>query len=104
MNFLTVFVTVPNLKTANKITDIVLKNKLCACVSVLKNADSYYWWKNKITRSREALLIMKTSRKNFRKLEKQIKDVHPYEVPEIVSFKIDKASKDYLNWIKKYAG
>jgi len=104
MKYFTVFATVPNSKTAKTITKILLTKKLCACVSIIKNADSFYWWNGEITRSKELLLVMKTSSVKLAALEKQIKAVHPYEVPEIVAVKIDFANKDYLDWIKKYAG
>ncbi|MCL2485754.1 MAG: divalent-cation tolerance protein CutA [Endomicrobia bacterium] len=102
--YIIVFVTVPNRKTANKIKDIVLENKIAACVGITGGISSFYWWKDKIESAKELLLIIKTVKTKFSKLEKCIKEVHPYEVPEIIAADITAGSKDYLNWIKKYAG
>ena len=99
-----VFVTVPDKKTADGIIKAVLKKRLAACVNVVKNIDSFYWWKGKIERSKELLLIMKTVKSNFALLKRSVKDAHPYEVPEIISVEISEGSKEYLDWVKEYAG
>ncbi|MCL1973054.1 MAG: divalent-cation tolerance protein CutA [Endomicrobia bacterium] len=102
--YIMVFVTVPDKKTADKIMKAVLKNHLAACVNIVKNIDSFYWWKGKIEYSKELLLIMKTVSAKFDVLKKCIEDTHPYEVPEIISTEISSGNKDYLDWIKEYAG
>jgi periplasmic divalent cation tolerance protein len=99
-----VFVTVPDKKTADKIIKTVLEKRLAACVNVVKNLDSFYWWKGKIEHSKELLLIMKTAAGKFLFLKKHIKAAHPYEVAEIISVEISSGSKEYLDWIKEYAG
>jgi periplasmic divalent cation tolerance protein len=96
-----VFCTVPSKKTAAKITKAVLEARLAACVNVIPSVDSAYWWKGKIERSRELLLIMKTQSTKMKKLIQCIKSNHPYEVPEIISMKIQEGSEDYLAWIKQ---
>jgi periplasmic divalent cation tolerance protein len=101
--YLTIFVTVPDKKTSQKIIKSILNKKLAACVSVIGGVSSFYWWKNSIEKSLEFLLIMKTVKSKFKKLEKDIKAIHPYEVPEIVAVDICAANKDYLKWIKEYA-
>lgn len=100
--YISIFVTVPNTKTANKITAFLIKNKLVACVSIVPKIKSVYWWKNKICKSNEQLLIMKTTKNKFNEIVKEIEQIHPYEVPEIVCIDIT-ANKNYLNWIKEYA-
>ena len=102
MRYITIFVTVPNMSTANKITSFLLEKKLVACVNIIPKIKSVYWWKNKICKSNEQLLIMKSTKNNFNKIVKKIEKIHPYEVPEIVCVDIT-ANKDYLNWIKEYA-
>jgi periplasmic divalent cation tolerance protein len=100
--YISIFITVPNMKVANKITEFLVENKLVACVNIISKIKSVYWWKNKICKSNEQLLIMKSVKNNFNKIVKEIKKLHPYEVPEIVCVDI-MANKDYLNWIKEYA-
>ena len=99
-----VFVSVPDRKTADKIARTILKEKLAACVSISKSIDSFYWWKNKIENSKELLLTMKTSKKKFAGIEKRVKSLHPYEVPEIIAVEISCGSKEYLGWIDEYSG
>tara|TARA_Y100000310_G_C20229745_1_gene599663 strand:+ start:281 stop:574 length:294 start_codon:yes stop_codon:yes gene_type:complete len=92
-----VITTVDNKKNANKIAQILLKKKLAACIQTFP-IDSLYKWKNKKVKSKEIILFIKG--KNFKKIEKVIKEVHPYKIPEIIQVKITKANKDYLNWIE----
>lgn len=95
-----IFVTCPSKKVANTVVDALLKKKLIACANVLPGVKSKYWWKGKIESSAEVLIIMKTKSKLFDAAQKEIKALHPYDVPEIVCVKVDKGSKDYLKWIK----
>lgn len=95
-----IFVTCPHRKSANKIADALLKKKLIACANIVSNLKSKYWWKGKIESSDETLLIMKTKRKLFNTAKKEIKSLHPYDVPEIICVRIAEGSKDYLNWVK----
>ena len=102
MKYISIFVTVPNMVVANKITEFLLEKKLVACVNIIPKIKSVYWWKNKICKNNEQLLVMKSIKNNFNKIVKEIKKIHPYEVPEIVCMDIS-ANKDYLDWIKEYA-
>jgi Uncharacterized protein involved in tolerance to divalent cations len=99
-----VFVTVPNKKIADKIIKQVLTGNLAACVNVSKSVDSFYWWDEKIRHSKEFVLMMKTVENKFKILSETIRNLHPYKVPEIISVNISGGNKDYLDWIKKYAG
>ena len=100
--YISIFVTVPNISVANKITEFLLEKKLVACVNIIPKIKSVYWLKIKICKSNEHLLVMKSTKNNFSKIVKEIKKIHPYEVPEIVCMDIS-ANKDYLDWIKEYA-
>ncbi|HDQ25137.1 MAG TPA: divalent-cation tolerance protein CutA [bacterium] len=94
-----VFVTVDKKNRAKQITSHVLKKKLAACVNTIGRIDSSYWWKGKIEKSGELLLIMKTKKSLFKKLEAEIKKIHPYSVPEIISLDITAGNPGYLSWI-----
>ncbi len=100
MKYISIFITVPAGTVANKITNALLEKKLVSCVSVISGLKSVYRWKSKICKSNERLLIMKSVNENFDRIVEEIKKIHPYEVPEIVTFTI-KANKDYLKWIKE---
>ena len=102
MKYISIFVTVPNMKVANKITKFLLEKKLVACVNIIPKIKSVYWWEDKICKSNELLLIIKSIKNNFNKIVEEVKKNHPYEVPEIVCMDIN-ANKDYLDWIQEYA-
>lgn len=93
-----VFVTVPH-KDASKLVNALLSERVCACVNIISKVDSYFWWQGKINRAQESLLMIKTKDAMFHRLKELVEKNHPYEVPEIIAFKIDKGNKKYLNWI-----
>ena len=99
MDYYTFFVTVPNLEEGKKIANLLLESKLAACVNIIPNIVSIYWWEGKITKDNELLLIIKTNEKNCDSIIKKIGDIHSYSNPECVAFKIEKGSKKYLDWI-----
>ncbi len=77
----------------------LVKTKFAACVSVFK-ANSVYFWDGEVKDEKERVLLIKTAVK-FKKVAKFIAKHHDYELPEIVAFKADKASKKYKKWIKR---
>jgi len=96
-----IFVACPSEKVADKIADTLLKKKLIACANIVPGVKSKYWWKGKIEMSGETLMMMKTKQSLFDKVEKEVRALHPYDVPEVICMKIDKGSKDYLGWVNK---
>lgn len=94
-----VFVTVDKKKDAAKITNTVLKERLAACVNTIQDVSSSYRWKGKTEHAKEHLLIIKTKNTLLSRLIKRIKQIHPYDVPEAISFEIKKGNPDYLKWI-----
>ena len=99
MRHLKVFCTVPDADTAERIANAVVESKSAACASIVPGLTSVYRWKGEICRSAELLLIMKTTADRYKTLERQIRSLHPYEVPEIVAVEIAEGSADYLSWI-----
>lgn len=92
-------VTVGDRKTAEKITAGLLEGRLAACVSVVPGLESSYWWKDRIEKSHEFLLVIKTRRALREDVVQFVKDHHPYTVPETLFLPIDGASKAYLDWL-----
>lgn len=83
-------------KSAGKIAKEMISIKLCACVNIIK-INSFYYWKEKIQYDNEYLCFFKTV--TSAKLKKELKKIHPYEVPEIIEVKIDTIDKEYLGWL-----
>ncbi|MEN3046298.1 MAG: divalent-cation tolerance protein CutA [Candidatus Hydrothermales bacterium] len=98
--YIVVICTVPGENKAYEISKKIIENKLAACVNYFK-AFSIFEWKGKIEEVEEYVLIIKTKEETFPKLEDFIKKLHPYQVPEIISLKIDKGNLDYLKWIEE---
>lgn len=98
-DYIVVFCTCPDLEISEKIANRLIENKIVACVNITSPVNSVYFWQGAIERDTEYLLIIKTKSQLFEKLEKEIKSIHPYSVPEIIAMPIVLGSKDYLNWI-----
>ena len=94
-----IFCTCPNLKIARNLSTTLIKEKLAACVNILNVKESIYEWDGKIVREPEILLIIKSPKKNFPKLENKIKELHPYSIPEIVALEPSKVNKKYKKWV-----
>jgi|SRR3989344_4822522 len=93
-----IFTTLHKKSEAHKIGKDLLIKKLIACYNLIP-IQSAYWWEGKIEKAKEFLLILKTSDKNFKKIEYSIKKLSNYEIPEIVAVEPSKVSESYLNWI-----
>ena len=93
-------VTCGTLLEARKIAREVVKKRLAACVNIaLSPVESVYTWKGKLEKAREFLLVIKTTRRRLSDLEKEVKRLHSYEVPEFIVLPITAGSKDYLSWV-----
>ncbi len=95
-----VLVTCASQREALKIAHALVQKRLAACGNIV-NADvkSIYWWKEKINTARETLLILKSTRNQFAKLEKEIRRLHSYDVPEIIAMPVVAGSATYLKWV-----
>jgi periplasmic divalent cation tolerance protein len=90
--------TFPNKKTITKIANQLVTKKLVACVNITK-ISSVYSWKGKIENQSEYLALFKTTKKNVQTLKKELKKLHPYDVPEIVEINPLSVNQPYLKWL-----
>ena len=88
-------------KEAERIADALVDKRLAACVSIVPKIKSIYIWKGKKEKTHEVLLIAKSKRERFNDIVRQVKILHSYEVPEIISLPIISGNKDYLDWIRE---
>ncbi|EKT58591.1 divalent-cation tolerance protein CutA [Providencia sneebia] len=86
---------------AIKITQQLLDKHLAACVSLLPELTSLYRWKNEIVQDKEILLLIKSINKNQPAIFDTIKEIHPYETPELIKLDINQVDDGYLAWIIK---
>ena len=100
MSLIIVQTTCPNKEEASNIAKSLIENKLAACIQ-MSEIESFYMWEDEFCNDKEILLNIKTKKENFKKIQSKIKELHSYDVPEIISIDIDKASKEYKIFIKE---
>ncbi|MBW1972738.1 MAG: divalent-cation tolerance protein CutA [Deltaproteobacteria bacterium] len=94
-----ILVTVPSRQVAEQIAKLLLDEKLVACVNIVPNIVSFYWWEGKTNKDDEFLLLIKSKKTLFDDVSKKIKEVHPYDIPEVIGIEIKLGLKEYLDWI-----
>ena len=94
-----IFTTTEKRKDAEKIAHILVQKRLAGCVQIIGPISSTYWWKKKIQTAEEWLCLIKSEKSLYKELEKTIKEIHPYETPEITAVPIVTGSKEYLRWL-----
>jgi periplasmic divalent cation tolerance protein len=95
-----VLVTCGTILEARRIAGAVVRKRLAACANiVLGPVESVYRWKGKVERAREVLMVVKTTAGRLTELEKEVKRLHSYDVPEFVVVGIDAGSREYLRWL-----
>ena len=96
--YITITTTFDNKDEANRISELLLKERLVSCCQI-SNITSSYHWKGKIEHTEEYLLQMKSKKELYNQIEKIILENHSYETPQLVAYDIIDGYKEYLNWI-----
>lgn len=96
-----VFVTAPDADTARKLAGTILQARLAACVNIVPQIESHYWWQGKMDRSDEVLMIIKTTKARVKSLEKLVLQHHPYDTAEFVAFPASMVTAKYLAWVRE---
>jgi periplasmic divalent cation tolerance protein len=96
--FSIIYITAGDMPEARKIGRILVEERLAACANIFP-ITSIFRWKGKIDEASEFGIIIKTRTEKVKLIEKRVKDIHSYEAPCVVSFRIDEGSLDYLEWI-----
>lgn len=95
-----VLVTCPSLPEARKISRALLQKHLAACVNIqISPVESIYRWKGKIETAREHLLLIKTTARRLKSLEREVLRLHSYDTPEVLVLPISSGSQAYLRWL-----
>jgi len=97
------FVSAPDAETAARIARALVEERLAACVNVLPGVTSIYRWKDSVETASEAVLLVKTRADRGPALEARVRELHPYEVPEIVRVSVSGGSAPYLEWVRTEA-
>ncbi len=99
--FVLILVTTNSQEEAERIARALVDSRLAACVNIISGIRSIYRWEGNIWDEGELVLLIKTRMALFEQVESKIKEIHSYEVPEIVAIPIIRGSKTYLNWLNK---
>jgi len=96
---LLVLSTFPEAATARRIARQLVEEKHAACANVLPGVQSIYRWQGKVEEAGETLVFFKTAAGRFEALQTALRQMHPYEVPEIIAFSVTQGLPQYLQWI-----
>lgn len=94
-----VLMTAGSREEAARLAEMLVASRLAACVQIMPEMESIYWWNDQIERSPEILLLAKTTPENFAELEQEVRALHSYETPEIIALPVTIASAPYLEWL-----
>lgn len=98
-NYGAVFVTAGSRPEARRIARALLERRLVACATIIPGVESHYWWEGRVDHAREWLLVMKTRRNRFRAVEQAVRQLHSYQVAEIIALPLVAGEADYLRWV-----
>ncbi len=96
-----VLTTCPDAKTARRLARALVGERLAACVNIVPIEQSVYRWKGRIESARERLLVIKSERRAYAAIERRLRALHPYELPEIIAVPIAAGLGAYLAWISR---
>lgn len=96
-----IYITTGTDEEAQKVAEVLLKQRKAACVSILPGVSSIFWWQDKLDSAQEILLIVKTKASLVNEIVRLVTEIHSYDVPEIIALPIVGGNRDYLEWIGK---
>ena len=94
-----IFVTAGSIEESRAIAQVLLDKNKAACVNIVPQVESLFWWQGKVDSEREYLLVIKTKASVLDEVTKLVKQVHSYEVAEVIAMPIIGGNEDYLKWV-----
>lgn len=99
MSTVLVFTNLPDRAAAERIAEMLIGQRLAACVNILAPCRSVYRWKGEVQHDEEHPMLMKTTAERYPALEQALRAGHPYELPEIIAVRVESGLPDYLQWV-----
>ena len=99
MTPLLVLTNVPERAAAERLADMLVEQRLAACVNILAPCRSVYRWKGAVQRDEEHPMLMKTTVERYPALEQALRAAHPYQLPEIIAIPVERGLPAYLEWV-----
>ena len=103
-DFVQIVTTTERQEDARRIADLLVEKRLAACVQIAGPVTSVYRWQGKVESAQEWQCQIKTRQALLDDVSEAIREVHPYEVPEIIALPIVAGSRDYLVWLEEQTG
>ena len=101
MSEIVVFSTATSADEAERIATVLVEDQLAACVNILPQIRSVYFWESELRRDSEALMIVKSVEEKLPELTERIRSLHSYSTPEIIALEIRGGSSEYLHWLRE---
>jgi periplasmic divalent cation tolerance protein len=98
-----VLMTAPDRATAETLGEALVRERLAACANVLPGVTSVFWWEGEVQRAEEALVVLKTPSERVDALVARARELHPYDVPELLALPVDAGLPAYLEWVGREA-
>lgn len=99
MDYMLVLVTAGSEQEGERIGTSLVKERLAACCNIIHNIKSIFCWKGEVCTEKEVILFIKSKTLLFNRLKDRIKELHSYEVPEIIALPISQGLPDYFKWM-----
>lgn len=100
-DYIVVFITTNTAGEAQRIATLLLEQRQAACVNIIPEVDSRFWWEGELDSAQESLLVIKTRASRLPEIINLVKGVHSNTIPEIIALPIVGGNQDYLDWIDK---
>ena len=99
--YVVLLITTATVEEAQRISKVLLEQKKAACVNIVPRVSSLFWWHDKLDSAEESLLIVKTKASLLNEIVPLVKEIHSYDIPELIALPIIGGNQDYLEWIRK---
>jgi periplasmic divalent cation tolerance protein len=96
--------TLPDQETAARLANLLVQERLVACAQVVGPISSTYWWNGAVEHSAEWYCYLKTTMTRLDGLKRRLRELHPYEVPELIAVPLVDGDQQYLKWIEDSVG
>lgn len=94
-----IFITAGTGEEARTVGQALIEHRAAACVNIVPNITSMFWWQEVLETDQEHLLIVKTRASKVKEIVRLVKEVHSYEVPEVIAMPVIDGNREYLEWI-----
>ena len=95
------FITTANTEEAQRIARVLLNERKAACINIVPKISSFFWWQDKLDSAQESLLIIKTKASVLNEIVRLVREIHSYDIPEVIALPIIGGNQDYLEWMGK---